>query len=479
MRDIQSGEHLFDLIKSTTTITCVSITDHGCLVITGNSDATLNLWTLTNPPLSCHHVNHHSTPVRCLAVSPCGNFFISALKEEDSVVVCNVEDTSVVRNITNLSSSVTCLFPLRDCQRFLVGHEDGLVSLCDGRSGQVVTRMTGHNCRVNALSVSINSKLYMSGSNDGQVVIWSLKKDSGSKLKVLTDHKSPIVAVHFSQCSGQGYIISADTSGVVCIRDYTTGRTLTAATPYKKVLTSLAVSINGRALVAGYQDASLVVLDLPKLTTLSTHLLDCKQSLSSIIALPDNKCLVASTDCTLKLWNLDTSETEGCLIVDEPVTATSIHPRTGTIVYGCQDGRTYTCWYHSGLGEMKNLILKTLLAPTEAGSQANSLSSSSATPLRCDNYLETDEHEQEDDKHSESSLHQSSLADTAQEHIHNGSKEEISYIEPNVCTESNDDQSMNKENHDSNKKLNDIKDLDKQTEEEVDEDKSSKACVVL
>ena len=308
-------------------------------MVSGNSDATLNIWDLTSPPLSSNHNEH--APVHSLAISPCGNFFLAASVK--SVFIHNVENMTVVRSFTNMPSSVSCLFALRDSQHFLTGHENGSISLCNGDSELSMMEMTGHKSRVTSLSVSLDSKLVMSGGDDGQVIVWSLQK--GSKLKVLNNHKSAIVAVHFSQCTRQGYIISADKSGAVCVRDFTTAKTITLATPYAKELTNLEMSTDASVLIASYGDASLVTLNLPDLTSLS---LLTNHKTVSIIPLPNNKCLT-SAESTLKLWDLATFELEGSFMVDSVVTAATVHPRTQTIVYGCKDGSISKCWYEQAV----------------------------------------------------------------------------------------------------------------------------------
>ena len=388
--DVYSGEHQFDLTRPTTNIVSVFAIDQGRLVVSGNSDATLNIWDLTSPPLSSDH--NERGPANSLAVSPCGNFFLSASVQGKSIFIHNIENMSVVRSFANMSSGVTCLLALRDSQHFLTGHENGSISLCNGDSELITMEMTGHRTKVTSLSVSLDSKLVMSGGEDGQVIVWSLQK--GSKLKMLNNHKTAIVAVHFSQ----RYIISADKSGAVCVRDFTTAKTITLATPYAQELTHLEMGMDATVLIAGYSDASLATLKLPDLTSISML---TNHKTSSIIPLPHNKCLT-SAECTIKLWDLATLELEASFMVDSQVTAATVHPRTKTIVYGCKDGCISKCWY-GGKQESKELVLKKLIRVDQASPASSSQATtpgSSSSALSGEQAQEEEEETKEEDSRS-------------------------------------------------------------------------------
>jgi WD40 repeat protein len=63
----------------------------------------------------------------------------------------------------------------RDGRAIAVGNRDGSIDLREAATGRVVTTLTGHQSRINALAFSPDGGLLATGSNDTTVLVWNVK----------------------------------------------------------------------------------------------------------------------------------------------------------------------------------------------------------------------------------------------------------------------------------------------------------------
>ena len=362
--DPRLQQHQFDLSKGEEGFTAVCLTDEGRLAITGSSAAMLHIWDLTTPPpsssLASPCLTRNEKKAACLALSHCGGYLVSA--KGTNVVIWDSEDLTILRTMSDSCSPVQCLFILKDSKHFLMGHENGSISLCNGESGEIVRQFAGNTAFVTCLTASYDSRLLMSGSNDGQVAIWSMQQ--GSKLKTFRDHSASVVAVSFTPATcAHNYIFSADEQGKIIVKEFETARIIhtTLAMPKSDALSSLDFSANGEELVCGYRSGNVRLLAFPSLATKSEFFLD--DGVTSVAFLPTSEhyCVVVSSARALQLWDITSKQRLAQFLCDDLIASTVADQKTNVLFYGCADGHVGHLWHSEPNGSgRENPILQQL-----------------------------------------------------------------------------------------------------------------------
>lgn len=130
--------------------------------------------------------------------------------------------------------------------------------------GNTVTMLTGHSGPVRSVAYSPDGLLLASGSEDGSVRIWDMRKDGEAVSPLRSGHGS-VISVDFAR--NDKWVASGTEEGVVCIWNITPGQT-------------------GYHPLIGHSDA-----------------------VNSVVFAPDSSRLAsASDDMTARLWNPETGE---------------------------------------------------------------------------------------------------------------------------------------------------------------------------
>jgi len=157
-----------------------------------------------------------------------------------------------------------------------------------------------HTNAVNALSISPDGKLLVSGSNDRSIKLWSLPE--GAFIKKMTSHTNYVNSLAISPDGKQLASGSSDRSiKLWSLPDGTLIKTLTGHTNY---VNSLSISSDGKLLASGSSDRSIKLWSLPDGALIKT-LEGNTDIIISLAISSDGKLLVSgSTENTIKLWSL-------------------------------------------------------------------------------------------------------------------------------------------------------------------------------
>ena len=376
--DIRTGRHLYTLTDCTGT-TCVHVTDEGRLVITGSEDQRVRIWDLETPPTP-QTTKILAGNVRTMSVSPCG-VYCAVGGEGGAVVVCELDTLKAVRRLEGHGDRVNHIVVLRDARTVVTAAGDGLVRLWDGEEGKCLRAFKsdeGEGAEVTCVAVSQDGALLLSGDRDGKVAVWSTK--SGKGLRVFADHKRTVVAVGFAKGSTHHCMVSASVDGVLCVRDFTSGKVVTENRLHKEELTCLALSPDSAFLLTGSRDRNARVVPLPSglpLVALSGH----RGAVTCAAVFSDCKtCLTGSEDRTLRVWSAGSGRCLGSMFVDDAPLACAVS-RNFTILYGARHGWVTTASYLSGSGT-PNPVLKKLqgLASVSVVDEAEALDDLDGSP---------------------------------------------------------------------------------------------------
>lgn len=178
------------------------------------------------------------------------------------------------------------------------------IQLWDWQSSQLNATLTGHNSEVNALAISPNKQILVSGDQQGQAIIWNLR--TGQIANTLTRSRpnlaNPINSVAIT-ANGQT-LITASNQGIE-LWDINTGR-LVLTLPESGEANAIAISPDSRTLVSGHLDNTVKLWNL-----LNGNLVQTLEAgergfiVESVAISPDGQTIAAGSYRELRLWNLE------------------------------------------------------------------------------------------------------------------------------------------------------------------------------
>jgi WD40 repeat protein len=179
----------------------------------------------------------------------------------------------------------------------------------DLASGKELRSFTGHRREINALAVSPDGKLLLSGSGDCTLKLWSTA--SGKELRTLTGHDAAITSAFFSPDGHFAFSSSGDygsTDYSIRMWELETGNQLRAMEGKVDLAIQVAFSPDGTRLLAGYGHSGLRLWENEsgKLVSTMRQARAYKNYMTAAAISPDGKTALAANSDRLELWDLET-----------------------------------------------------------------------------------------------------------------------------------------------------------------------------
>ncbi|MGD9495763.1 MAG: WD40 repeat domain-containing protein [Armatimonadota bacterium] len=294
--DMETGRPRLNWARHGGPVRAVAFTPSGDRVISGSEDATLRVWD----PLSGEcllTIEGATLGAYALAVSPNGSTVAAGCK--DGVIrEFALADGELLRERPGHRGFVRSLVWTHDGQRLVSSADDGSVRIWGQDANEPPLKLEGHLGGVLSVAVSADGRLLLSGGRDGTVRLWDLA--GARQVGSLGAHRGWVEAVAFAgkgrwavSAGGDGRLmrwdlegradpVAMDNGSSCALAVSPDGNTLHCATGsgvkswdlrlarligqregHAGAVTSLAVSPDGRMIVTGSADTSLLVWDAP------------------------------------------------------------------------------------------------------------------------------------------------------------------------------------------------------------------------
>jgi WD40 repeat protein len=189
----------------------------------------------------------------------------------------------------------------------------------------------GHKGPVTSVDVHPQDRLFVSGSEDGTVRLWSPDKEK--ELARFSGHTDQITCVKFSPDGGQ--ILSASLDGSMRLWDIADRKEIRIFRGHLAGVTSAVFCQEGRQIVSGSLDKSVRIWDVDtgrEMRCLNRH----QAAVTSVAISPDGmKIATGDSDNTLCLWNIGSDKVQ-CVekIGDWGIPDLAFDPASRTVLVG-------------------------------------------------------------------------------------------------------------------------------------------------
>ncbi|MBZ8179397.1 response regulator [Oscillatoria salina] len=192
--NLDSGELLGALNKSSHQVTSVAIALDGETLYTSSQESNLKIWNLYTGEL-LGPLNQSSAGVSAIAIALDGQRLYTGAYETN-IKIWNLYTGELLGALNQNSSQVTSLAVSPDGLTLVSGSNNNNIQVWDVRTGELYYQLTGHSQPVNGVAVSPDGRIIISGSDDRTVKIWDLQ--TGELLRTIDAHPGGVKAVAVS-----------------------------------------------------------------------------------------------------------------------------------------------------------------------------------------------------------------------------------------------------------------------------------------
>lgn len=270
-------------------------------VVSASQDGKLLVWDAISTN-KVHAIPLRSSWVMTVGYSPTGNF-VACGGLDNICSVFNLASSDVpikvCRELSAHNGFLSCCRFIND-SKILTSSGDNKCFLWDIDSGQVDTKFEGHARDVMSLALSPDKKFFVSGACDAKVKVWDIS--SGKCQQTFSGHESDINSVAYFP---NGNFVGTGSDDATCrLFSIASCREMTNYHDDDVLcgITSVAFSISGRYLFAGYDDCRVRVWDTIKSQTVG-DITGHEQRVSCLGVTNDGMALcTGSWDQYLKVW---------------------------------------------------------------------------------------------------------------------------------------------------------------------------------
>jgi len=242
---------------------------------------------------------------------------IASTYEESNLIVSSSRDKKLMiweltpdgenigyarRSLGGHSEPVACVALSSDGQFALSGSWDKTMRLWDLNTGATVRTFQGHTKDVFSVAFSGDNRQIVSGSRDKSIKLWNTLAEC--KFTITEDmHTDWVSSVVFSPSAKMPLIVSAGWDKLVKVWNLTDCKLRTNLVGHTGVVYTISVSPDGSLCASGGKDSTAMLWDVND----GKHLysLDAGSTINALSFSPKNYWLVAATETSIKVWDLE------------------------------------------------------------------------------------------------------------------------------------------------------------------------------
>jgi WD40 repeat protein len=300
--DVRTGQLLHAIAGHKAYLPAVAFSPDGKILAAGGNNNTTKLWD-TASGNALHPCQEHCSIPRTLAYSPDGRLLASA-GDDGVILLWDLHAKSPPRRLRDCRTGVSSLAFAPDGRLLAVAGRDGRIRLWSPASAAVVRQWTAHAKTVSAILFAPDGRTLFSGGDSGgegePIMQWDVA--SGKEVRRLKGHLSWVCYLAWS-IPGE-VLFSESVDYTIRSWDARTGREIRCYRRRSDYWESLAVSPDGRRLVAQCHEDPMEVWDLSAKNKPS-HMTGL-HGVNRLLFSPDGRTLVLGNTHTgeLMLWEM-------------------------------------------------------------------------------------------------------------------------------------------------------------------------------
>jgi WD40 repeat protein len=297
--DVPSGRALGPVLHHEGPIRVALFSPDGSRILSGGSDSTLRQWEAGSGRQLGKRLTHR-LPVLAAAFAPDGERIATASRDWSARVWRTANGTPCFDEFKQQGPVPAVAFS-PDGKSLLTGSFDGEARLWDLTTGKAIHGPMLHEDGMTAVAFAPDGRTVATGGRDGAVRWWRLA--AGRKAATPVDHPGWIYAAAFSP-DGDTVALAGEAAGVA-VRSLS-HRFPAGWLPAPKGISALAISHDGKFLVAGGENREARVWKLPDLRPAGIPIV-CHDEPQSVEVSPDGRLLViGERDGSVSVWDMET-----------------------------------------------------------------------------------------------------------------------------------------------------------------------------
>ncbi len=298
--DLATGRELRTFSGSLEPIQAVAISPDGGIIISATPGKSLKSWDVATGR-ELHSFNGHAGSVEFVTFSPDGQSVLSG-SDDDTMKLWDVASGQELRSFCGHKQWVGSGKFSNDGLYIISGSGDKTLKLWAVNTGQLIRTFYGHSESVASVAYSRDGRTVLSGSRDQSMRLWDV--ETGKELRVFHGYTNPVYSAKVVSNYKDNTIISESWNKMHQIWDVSSGQMTRSFSGQTTLVSSYAVSFDGRHLLAGDENNSLKLWDLSsrnELRTFQGH----QGAIQCVSFSPDGRTAISgSDDKTLRLWEI-------------------------------------------------------------------------------------------------------------------------------------------------------------------------------
>ena len=274
----------------------------GTTLAFGAEDGTIRLWDVATRATTAT-LDGHRREIPSVTFAPDGRTLASA-SADGTVKLWDVASGAVSATIRGVTGQAACVAFSPDGGTLATGWTNRTVTLWDVSAGRTVATFNRHRDWLNAVSFSPDGRTLASSSEDGDVILWDLATGNAT---AISGHTEAVWGMAFSPDGSTLASRSGTKKGKVHIWDALTGLKTVTLGGHDRIVRSIAFAPDGTTLASASSDGTVRLWDLGTHSTIAT--LPHGFQLSSVSFSPDGNTLASGDfEGNVYLWDVKAEE---------------------------------------------------------------------------------------------------------------------------------------------------------------------------